>query len=69
MKGGSLIVFKATLPTICALIAEHRDILLNENTPRKSKRSPATTNRYLAALSHAFTIAVKEYGWIESNPI
>jgi integrase len=52
-----------------ALIAEHRDKLLNENTARKDKRSPATTNRYLAALSHAFTMAVKEYGWIESNPL
>lgn len=52
-----------------ALIAEHRDKLLNEDTPRKEKRSPATTNRYLAALSHAFTMAIKEYGWIESNPV
>jgi len=24
--------------------------------------------RYLAALSHAFTIAIKERGWLESNP-
>lgn len=32
-------------------------------------RSPATVLRYLAALSHAFTIAVKEWGWLESNPV
>ena len=25
--------------------------------------------RYLSALSHAFTIAVKEWGWIEDNPL
>src|SRR5262245_30584116 len=32
-------------------------------------RSPATIVRYLAALSHAFTIAVKEWGWLDSNPL
>lgn len=52
-----------------ALIAEKRDQLLNEQTKRKTKRSPATTNRYLAALSHAFSIAVKEWGWLEDNPV
>jgi integrase len=30
---------------------------------------PATINRYLAALSHVFTIAVKEWGWLEHNPM
>lgn len=25
--------------------------------------------RYLAVFSHAFTVAVKEWGWIESNPV
>lgn len=33
------------------------------------KRSPATVNRYLAALSHCITIAVKEWGWMEFNPM
>jgi integrase len=32
-------------------------------------RSPATVKRYLAALSHAFTIAVKEWHWLEQNPV
>lgn len=32
-------------------------------------RSPATVIRYLAILSHAFTIASKEWQWIESNPL
>jgi integrase len=32
-------------------------------------REPATVTRYLAALSHAFTIAVKEWGWAEDNPV
>jgi len=51
-----------------ALIAEQRDKLLKENTVRGKLRSPATTVRYLAVLSHAFTIAVKEWGWMEDAP-
>lgn len=52
-----------------ALIGEQRDKLRRENTKRGTLRSPATVVRYLAALSHAFTIAVKEWGWIEDSPM
>ena len=52
-----------------ALIAEQRDILLSGETVRKTPRSNATVNRYLAALSHLFTVALKEWGWVESNPL
>ena len=52
-----------------ALIAQCRDELLQEVTRLKKKRSPATVNRYLAALSHCFTIAMKEWGWIDDNPM
>lgn len=52
-----------------ALIAEQRDKLANGITMRKVLRTPATVNRYLAALSHMFTIAIKEWGWLEDNPI
>lgn len=45
-----------------ALIAECRDKVVK-------KSSGATANRYLAVLSHAFTVARKELGWIESNPV
>ena len=31
-------------------------------------RAPATVVRYMAALSHAFTIAVNEWQWVEENP-
>nr|WP_320114248.1 site-specific integrase [uncultured Desulfuromonas sp.] len=52
-----------------ALIAECRDKLLSGKTYRGTKRSPATVVRYLAALSHAFTMAVNEWGWLEHNPV
>jgi integrase len=52
-----------------ALIAEHRDKLGQGVTKRKKKRSPATVNRYLATLSHALTIAVKEWGWLDDTPM
>ena len=43
-----------------ALIAQHRDKLAGGITVRGKCRSPSTVNRYLAALSVAFTVAVKE---------
>lgn len=38
------------------------------NKMQREGRAAGTVNRYLAALSHAFTIAVREWGWLESNP-
>lgn len=52
-----------------ARIAEQRDILLRGVTRRKTQRSPSTVVRYMSALSHAFTIAVKEWGWLEDSPL
>jgi integrase len=43
-----------------AFIAEQRDVLL-----KGIKRGK---QRNMSALSHAFTIAVKEWGWIENSP-
>ena len=48
------------------LIIQQREAL-TEASDRP--RSPATANRYLAALSHVFSVAVKEYGWIDQNPL
>jgi integrase len=45
-----------------ALIVECRDAL-------GETRSPATVVRYMAALSHAFTIAVNEWQWLEDSPM
>lgn len=52
-----------------ALIADVRDRLASEKTVRKTLRTPGTVNRYMAALSHLFTIATKEWGWLNHNPV
>jgi len=43
-------------------LAEARDTIAET-------RGPATVVRYLSALSHAFTIAVKDWQWIADNPL
>jgi integrase len=45
-----------------ARLVEYRDIL-------KKTRSNATVVRYMAALSHVFTVAVKEWQWMDDNPL
>jgi integrase len=52
-----------------AVIVECRDKLANETTYRGTQRNPATVVRYMAALSHAFTIAVNEWQWIDDTPM
>ena len=58
-----------------ALLSEYRDKLANEPiTPKNPTsevhyRGTATVVRYMAALSHAFTVAVKEWAWIDDNPM
>ncbi len=52
-----------------SLIAECRDKLASEITLRGKPRSPATVNRYMAALSIVFTTAVQEWGWLEDSPM
>ncbi len=52
-----------------ALITEFRDKLLAGYTKKGYQRSPSTVVRYMAALSHAFTIAINEWGWLEDSPI
>lgn len=49
-----------------ALIAEYRDRLAQGDG---QARSNATVVRYLAALSHAFTVAVREWGWLDESPM
>jgi integrase len=45
-----------------ALVVKHRNILTQG-------RANGTVNRYLAVLSHAFTVAVKEWQWCADNPV
>jgi integrase len=52
-----------------ALIVQYRDELSASINIKGTQNSPATVVRYMAALSHAFTIAVKEWGWLESSPM
>lgn len=52
-----------------ALIGEKRDELSSGTTYRGTQRSPATVVRYLSALSHALSVAVKEWGWLEDSPM
>ncbi len=52
-----------------SLIGELRDKLLKETTVRKKLRAPATVVRYMAALSHALSICVKEWGWLDDSPM
>lgn len=51
-----------------SLIAEQRDKLAKEKSRLGQKYSPATINRYLAALSHAFTVAVNDWAWLDDSP-
>ncbi|OGA23961.1 MAG: hypothetical protein A3H34_07420 [Betaproteobacteria bacterium RIFCSPLOWO2_02_FULL_67_19] len=54
-----------TLATITPdLIGRHRDQLQS-----KEKLAPGTVNRYLSALSKAFSNAVKEWHWLPDNPL
>ena len=43
-------------------ISRSRDGLLKKGFQKSS------TNRYVAALSSAYSMAVKEFGWIDTNP-
>lgn len=51
------------------VISSLREELLSGSTNRGEHRTPATVNRYLAALSHVMNVAVNEWEWIESNPV
>lgn len=50
-------------------IAQKRDELLAQDTFYNKPRSSTTVVRYIASLSHAFSIALKEWGWINENPV
>lgn len=51
------------------IICEWRTRLQKGTTHYGTPRSAATVNRYLAAISHVFTIAWKEWSWVDRNPV
>ncbi len=55
------------------ILAEKRDDLANQlvsgDEDGGKKRSNASVNRYLAALSHVYSVAEREWGWIYDSPI
>lgn len=52
-----------------SLIAMARDELLTVKTKDGTLLSPTTVVRYLSSLSHAFSVAVKEWGIAKENPV
>jgi integrase len=50
-------------------IAECRDKLLKEPTHHNKNRAPATVIRYLSSLSSVFETIIKEWHWVEKNPV
>jgi integrase len=72
---GDYVLADVTAPRI----AECRDKLATDPLPPRGKnnkpdsppryRGAATVLKYMALLSHAFTIAVKEWQWLEHNPM
>ena len=52
-----------------AAITLCRNDLLATKTRRKRAMSPSTVVRYMAALSHALNIGVKDWGWLEDSPM
>lgn len=51
-----------------ALIVSARAQLLRKSNNRGTTSSHATVNRYCSTLSHAFSVAMKEWQWIDDNP-
>jgi integrase len=52
-----------------ALIIEAREALKRAPDRYGRPRTGAIVNRYLAALSHLFTVACREWHWLERNPM
>src|SRR5262249_24572149 len=50
------------------LIIEKRDKLTSTGK-NGEQRAPATVNRFMGALSHAFSVAVNEWEWLTEHPM
>jgi integrase len=47
----------------------NRAILVQVRDELAKEKAPSTVNRYLAVISHACTLAEREWEWMESNPV
>ena len=52
-----------------AVISQCREKLVDEITSKGKRRTSASINRYMALLSSVFTVAVREWQWLEENPV
>lgn len=52
-----------------SVVADARDRLLREPMSSGATKSSSTAVRYLAVLSHCFTVAQKDWGWVDGNPV
>ena len=50
------------------LLSDISHIIINEEK-KKLNFTPARINKYLKNLSHAFSIAINEWGWLNDNPM
>ncbi len=50
-------------------IAGVRDRLLTEITTNGKLRSSSTVVRYIASISHLYTVVSNEWGWVADNPV
>ena len=50
------------------LLAEVTPVLITEHIESMTQSS-ATVDKYVKNLSHAFTIAVRDWGWLSDNPV
>ena len=52
-----------------AMIVEARDELARTTTKSGRALSPNSVIHYMAALSHCFSVAVREWGWMDDSPM
>jgi integrase len=52
-----------------SMISEKQDLLSSGITSKGTPRSSSTTNRYMAALSSAYSTCVREWQWVKENPV
>jgi integrase len=63
-----LFVWADLIGDIAIMALRPADIATARDTIARG-RGPATVVRYLSALSHAFTVAVKDWQWCDLNPV